>query len=311
MTTIAAIIPLHNKGPFIERALQSALSQPVDEIIVVDDVSSDDGAARVAACHDPRIRLLKRGTPGPGGYAARNLAIERARSDWIAFLDADDEWAPDYIETMRKAIAAHPEIGAAYASRLIVGSPKGDFVQTSSDRDIGAHDFDGFLDLWLRLGRCPVWTSASLFRRDVLMSAGLFPAGRCKRGGDKDMWLRAMHQTKALASPIVGATYHFDTGNQVTRQTSVNTRHCMCSTLNDLIAASDGERRRKLKRVANLEMRDYATKLFGREPLSRDVFRDFYADESPALYAALWAVSITPLPVQRWVRNSLKGAASA
>ncbi|MES1199206.1 MAG: glycosyltransferase family A protein [Pseudomonadota bacterium] len=309
MQTIAAVVPLHNKGPFVERALRSALSQPVDEIVVVDDASTDDGPARVLSFDDPRIRLLRRDTPGRGGYAARNLAIEAARSDWIAFLDADDEWADGYIAAMRAAMARHPEIGAAYAARLIVGSSKGDFVESCADRDLGLHDFDAFLDLWLRLGRCPIWTSASLFKRDVLIEAGLFPAGRCKRGGDKDMWLRAMSRTKAIASQVVGATYHFDTGNQVTRLTSVNMRHCICSTLNDLIAASDGERRRKLKRIANLEMRDYAAKLFGREPMSREVFRDFYVEEGPALYAALWCMKVTPLPVQRWVRQSLKGAA--
>ncbi|HWA01669.1 MAG TPA: glycosyltransferase family A protein [Caulobacterales bacterium] len=310
MSTIAAVVPLHDKAPFIARALRSALSQPVDEIIVVDDASSDDGPAQVAALSDPRLRLLRRDTPGPGGYAARNLAIEQARAEWIAFLDADDEWAPGYIAAMRALIAAHPDVGAAYASRLIVDSPKGDFVQTCADADIGVHDFDGFLDLWLRLGRSPIWTSASLFKRNVLIEAGLFPAGRCRRGGDKDMWLRAMRRTKAIASLAVGATYFFDTGNQVSRQTSLNKRHCTCDTLAALIAESGGERRRKLKRIANLEMRDYAQKLFGREPLSGQVFRDFYAAESPALYAALWCMKVTPLPLQRWVRNSLKRAAA-
>src|SRR5882724_6939837 len=99
MTSIAVVIPLYNKGLHIRRALDSVLAQSrrPDEIIIVDDNSSDEGPAEVAKYADPRIRLLHRTTPGPGGYAARNLAIEHAHSEWIAFLDADDAWTFDHL----------------------------------------------------------------------------------------------------------------------------------------------------------------------------------------------------------------------
>jgi succinoglycan biosynthesis protein ExoO len=310
VSTIAAVIPVHNKGPHIARALRSALSQPVDEIVVVDDACSDDSMAVVASFGDPRIRVLRRETPGPGGYAARNLAIESSDSDWIAFLDADDAWEEGYVETLRRIMGgADAGVGAIYAARRVVGMGRSDFIQTGADTaGEPRFDFDAFLDLWLRMSRCPIWTSSSAFKRDVLIEAGLFPADRCVRGGDKDMWLRAMSRTAAIATPFVGATYYNDdVVNQVTRQTSLNTQHCMCSTLTDLIATSDGARRRKLKLISNLEMRHYAQRVFGKEKMSRDVFKGFYVEESPALYAMLVCLTLTPLPLQRMVRSAAKG----
>ena len=92
MSSIAVVIPIHNKQPHINRCLASVLSQtrPVDEIIVIDDASSDGSIGEIAQFTNERIRLLKRPVPSPGGYAARNLGILQAKSDWIAFLDADD-----------------------------------------------------------------------------------------------------------------------------------------------------------------------------------------------------------------------------
>ena len=80
--TIAAVIPLHNKERFVARALESVLAQtrPVDEIIVVDDASTDGSLDKVNAFSDSRLKLLHRTDPGPGGYAARNLAIRSASS---------------------------------------------------------------------------------------------------------------------------------------------------------------------------------------------------------------------------------------
>lgn len=261
MTSIAAVIPLHNKAPFIARALHSALGQTsrVDEILVVDDASTDNSAAivsEIAASNiTQRIRLLRRETPGAGGYAARNAAINAADAEWIAFLDADDEWRLDFASMLRELIAnADEDVGAVFTARRFVRADGSHFVQTAlAKREPGPAvlDLDGFLRLWRTLERCPMWTSATAIRRDVLVRAGMFPAGRCKRGGDKDTWLRVMSATKAVGSNVVGATYYNDVAGQVTRNVSVNQRHCLCDTLIPMIAASTGERRRLLKWVFN------------------------------------------------------------
>jgi glycosyltransferase involved in cell wall biosynthesis len=102
--TIAAVIPLYNGGDFIEEAILSVLKQtrPADEIIVVDDGSTDDGPSKVerlAAQH--AITLLRKQNGGQA--SARNLAITHSQSEYIAFLDQDDVWYDDHL-----AILAQP-----------------------------------------------------------------------------------------------------------------------------------------------------------------------------------------------------------
>ncbi len=107
--TIAAIVPLYNKGRYIQRAIDSILAQtyPIAELIVIDDGSTDDGPALVQAYDDPRIRLIAQTNQGPG--AARNRGLAESQSDLVAFLDGDDEWLPDFLERGTAALAAHPD----------------------------------------------------------------------------------------------------------------------------------------------------------------------------------------------------------
>jgi len=96
---VSVIVPLFNKAPYITRALDSIANQTFKdfEIIVVDDGSTDDSRVRASAHPDSRIRVLSQTNAGPG--AARNRGIAEARGELLAFLDADDEWLPDYLAT--------------------------------------------------------------------------------------------------------------------------------------------------------------------------------------------------------------------
>src|SRR4030081_2131615 len=105
--TIATVIPLYNKEPYIARAISSVLAQtkPVDEIIIVDDASTDGSVERLKAFPDLRIRVLRRTDPQQRGLpATRNLGIQSATSRWIALLDADDRWHEDFIEEIEKLL---------------------------------------------------------------------------------------------------------------------------------------------------------------------------------------------------------------
>lgn len=97
MSSISVVIPAFNAAKDIARAIESCLKQtlPPIEILVVDDGSSDDTAAVVSAFAEP-VRLLRKENGGPA--SARNLGIGVARGDWIALLDADDEWHPEKLE---------------------------------------------------------------------------------------------------------------------------------------------------------------------------------------------------------------------
>ena len=98
---IAAVIPLYNGAAFIEQALRSVLEQtrPAAEIIVVDDGSTDDGAAIVERiARDHPIRLLRKQNGGQS--SARNFGIAHANGDLIALLDQDDVWYPNHLERL-------------------------------------------------------------------------------------------------------------------------------------------------------------------------------------------------------------------
>src|SRR5690242_853594 len=92
---VSVVIPAFNAERFIGRALKSALGQTYSnlEIVVVDD-NSADRTPEVAAGIDPRIRIIRRKTTS-GAAMARNAGIEAADGEYVAFLDADDEWLPE------------------------------------------------------------------------------------------------------------------------------------------------------------------------------------------------------------------------
>ena len=110
---ISALIPTYNNAAFIEEAIDSIRRQshPVDEIIVIDDGSTDNTEALIAtlttASRDD-LTYVKQDNQGPS--AARNHGIEIASGDWIAFLDADDRWPQDKIALQIAALKREPSL---------------------------------------------------------------------------------------------------------------------------------------------------------------------------------------------------------
>jgi hypothetical protein len=109
MLTVSAVIATYNRAHLIGRAIDSALAAigAEDELIVVDDGSTDDTAAAVAAYGD-RVRFLQEEHAGAG--PTRNAGLAAAGGDLVALLDSDDEWWADKIELQRRYLEAHPEI---------------------------------------------------------------------------------------------------------------------------------------------------------------------------------------------------------
>lgn len=192
---ITVVIPLYNGADHIERALASVFSQTLLplEVVVVDDGSADDGAARAARLSGPvPVRVLSQANAGQS--AARNAGIGAAAGDWIAFLDQDDMWRPQHLEKLRQAAAGLASRGGAapgwvYANvDLIDGA--GRVVQPSFlHRRPGRHPKESILES-LRHDMF-ILPSATLVSRRALEAVDAFDV-RLKGYEDDDLFLRLM-----------------------------------------------------------------------------------------------------------------------
>ncbi|MBR2060973.1 MAG: glycosyltransferase family 2 protein, partial [Tidjanibacter sp.] len=120
--TISVIIPLYNKAASVEATLASVLAQSVQplEIIVVDDGSTDDSAERAERFADRGVRVVRQANGGVS--RARNRGAAEAQGTHLAFLDADDRWENNFIESMTAAISENPECGLYASAYRVVGA---------------------------------------------------------------------------------------------------------------------------------------------------------------------------------------------
>jgi glycosyltransferase involved in cell wall biosynthesis len=300
----SVVIPVHNKARHLRAAIESVRAQTCapHEIVAIDDASSDGGAEILSSINDPRLVRLRRDVPGPGGYAARNLGIAHASGNWIAFLDADDRWHPDHLAGLAAAIERHPEAGCAATRYLHVHADRQMPSRTSARLAEAAArpvDLAGFLRLWLELRECPIWTGAAAFRRDVLVAAGLFPAGRAARGGDKDLWLRAVARAPFVHVPTISAEFWRDTDNKVSKTTTTTGLPALVFTANGMIARAAPAERRLLRRLVNQQIGLYARFAFKAGRLSPELRSGIYLPEGWRTWLAVSAIAALPEAVRR------------
>jgi glycosyltransferase involved in cell wall biosynthesis len=121
----SVIMPAYQAEDTVREAVESVLAQTVGdlELIVVDDASGTPVSEALTGIHDPRLHILTRHKNG-GPAAARNAALRVARAPLVSQLDADDTWAPDYLEHVLPRFD-DPEVGLVYTNAEIVGHPTG------------------------------------------------------------------------------------------------------------------------------------------------------------------------------------------
>lgn len=193
---ISAVIPAFNAENWIRRAVDSVLAQtrPAEEILVVDD-GSTDGTADAVRSYGGAVRLITQ--PNAGVSVARNAGITAATGNWIAFLDADDEWLPDKLRLQSDHLQRHPDVqwttGNFYRCRCIQDHRRtADMDPLCIERvqailAAGGDVFDDYLAAYAYGAKgC---TDTKLIQRDLLIRAGLFLPGQ-KRINDIDMWYR-------------------------------------------------------------------------------------------------------------------------
>jgi glycosyltransferase involved in cell wall biosynthesis len=310
--TIAAVLPVHDKAPHIRRALESIAGQtrPPDELIIVDDASLDGSMEQVRAFEGLDAQILTRDRPGPGGYAARNVAAAHARSAWVAFLDADDEWLPSHLAEIDRLIAAAgPEVGCVFTGFQVSAGGRRTTVRVGGVGDEPTRlDLDAFLDLWLRDGRCPVCTDVIAVRRELLLEVGGFPDGECRVGGDRDLWLRLLARGPALASALIGAVYHRDSVNMVTRRQPPPAVPCLYRAITALQAGATPATTVRLRRLYNLTAYRHVRSLAGRLPIAPAAYSDFWLGADRLRYLAVRLLALMPLSLMRSMRRLGAGA---
>lgn len=206
---ISVIIPLYNKADSISQALDSVLAQTYQhfEVVVVDDGSTDGGAAVVERYADPRIRLIRQVNAGVS--AARNRGIAEAQGEHVAFLDADDVWMPGFLEEIAALQREYPEC-RAQATNYIFNS--NGVKSPTILRRLPFKGERGVLTNYFEVASCshpPVCSICVCIERALLQEIGGFPVG-IKSGEDLLTWARVAVCTNWAYSMKPLAQYNFD-----------------------------------------------------------------------------------------------------
>jgi glycosyltransferase involved in cell wall biosynthesis len=172
---VSVIIPVYNGEAFLARALKSAFEQDYAalEVIVVDD-GSTDATARITKGW-PEARYFYQSNQGHG--AAKNTGIEKSRGEFLAFLDADDWWAPNKLRLQIDFLDAHPQAGYVISHMKTMLEP-------------GVEAFPGLRPELLQQDSPAFLPSALLVRRTIMSTVGMFDPS-FKHGNDSDWFFRA------------------------------------------------------------------------------------------------------------------------
>lgn len=193
--SISVVIPLYNKVDTVARALNSVLAQTVRdfEIIVVNDGSTDGSERVVDSFATDRIRLIHQTNQGVS--AARNLGIRWSRSNWIAFLDADDTWETDHLEMLLGLRNDYPE--ADVCAMCYLYGVEGEGTRLPIIRGLPANWRGILFDYFSLAARSdpPLWTSAVSVKRTSIDAIGGFPVGTTA-GEDLLTWARLAVRTR-------------------------------------------------------------------------------------------------------------------
>ena len=188
--SVSVVIPTYNGGDYLAEAIGSVRQQTlaVAEIIVVDDGSRDESAEIAERLGARVIRQENRGV-----CAARNVGIRAARSEWIAFLDQDDIWAPEKIALQWDATERYPDVGlvSCFMNWFEPDDPTNASPQLSALCEPGAPNISYFPEISeaLPLSRTTDNPSSVLIRRDHLLAVGLFDE-ELRQNEDLELFLR-------------------------------------------------------------------------------------------------------------------------
>jgi len=248
--SIAVVIPAYNAQAYIGEALDSVSTQSrrPEQIIIVDDGSSDDTAERIREWerqYNGELHLLQQSNQGVS--AARNTGIRYAKTDLVALLDADDVFLPHHLEQLERAFKNHPQILLCFGDALYFDSQgmtrSSSFVGTRletvqySEHEDGLRLMQGSAYVSLLWGSY-IAPSASLFSKSAVERVGLFDEA-IRSAEDRDLWLRLSRTGSFAYYPLVVARKRVHENNLTHLRYVTQTQRYQLSVLQKMIAYAE------------------------------------------------------------------------
>jgi len=195
---VSVIIPAYNQAHYLAFALRSVLAQTLAEweAIVVDDGSTDNTREVAASFNDARIRYIHQANQGLSG--ARNTGVRAAQSEYLAFLDSDDELTPEFLQTCVGALKADRALGAVHTATQFIDQSGNVLPHADAQPLMG----DAFQQKLRQGGFFPPVSVVA--KADCVREAGLFDT-KLTSLEDWDVWLRIVqrHPMRGLPQPLV------------------------------------------------------------------------------------------------------------
>jgi len=214
----SVIIPLYNKANYVAKAIESVFAQTYDdyELVIMDDGSSDNSFVVASKVVEGRTDCQLYRQQNAGVSMARNNAVAKSKGDYLCFLDADDWWAPTFLEEMSGLIDEFPDAGIYGTSYTIVYetrhktrvAPIG--VEPNFERG-----YINYCQVYAKTLAMPLWTGAVCIPREVFDEMRGFPQG-IKLGEDFLLWMKIVLKYKVcfLNKPL---SYYNQDVEQVNR----------------------------------------------------------------------------------------------
>jgi succinoglycan biosynthesis protein ExoO len=251
----SVIVPVYNKGLYIERSIGSILNQTFQdfELIIVCDPSTDNSLEELNKFTDQRIIVYHRDQPGSGGYAARNLGIEKSVGEWIVFLDADDMYYPKHLDNFSRLSKKYPNEKLLASAKMIdengvVKLDRFSALQSTNDKVFSFQDYLKFSFLIDK----PFNMNSVGIHFSLIENTRIFPESRVTRSGDIYTWVNLTYKAKKFAwsNHIGSCTYKDVVG---VSKTNVPSMHLNIEMVNEL--------KESLTKKELFYLRKYANKL--------------------------------------------------
>jgi len=211
MAFFTIIIPLYNKATFLKETIKSVFQQTFTdfEIIIINDGSTDHSLEIAKSYQNDKVKIYSQINQGVS--CARNLGIEKSTTEYCCFLDADDIWKPNHLESLYNLIQNFPEAGL-YCNRYEIQINKNQTTKTVYDFE---KSYEGYLSDFFKssyISRIAT-SSSTCIPKKIYSEIGGFDS-KITNGEDLDFWIRIALKYKVVISNQISLIYNFQYNNE-------------------------------------------------------------------------------------------------